>query len=149
MVDEGLTKIPLLEYNSIGRKAKNQAFSKDMSPASRTNDKETQCDFPPNFEEVKTYIDDKIKKMNDSFMLRYGLSYDSVCCKCAVSPILGVMYECTRCKDYILCQSCESERHEHPMLMYKKRPGQDKTAPRIPSIRGQNNTKELLIKVDS
>jgi hypothetical protein len=47
--------------------------------------------------------------------------HDNFCSECNMSPLIGVKYQCTQCKDYNLCVFCEEKTtHEHPFIKMKK-----------------------------
>lgn len=44
-----------------------------------------------------------------------------VCKECGCEPVKGVLYKCTQCREYDLCESCESKtNHRHIFLKIKK-----------------------------
>ena len=46
------------------------------------------------------------------------------CDGCGVSPIVGIRYKCSVCKDFDYCEICEERLgHEHPFLKIKKAGG--------------------------
>lgn len=93
-----------------------QSFS---SAVKGREDKETQCDFPPNYAEIKWLFEEKLRKANEKNYRELGMVHEETCVKCKVYPILGAKYVCSICEDFILCEKCEKERHEHPMYKYR------------------------------
>ena len=37
------------------------------------------------------------------------------CDGCNMLPLIGQRYQCSTCKDYDLCSSCQQKGHEHPL----------------------------------
>ncbi len=52
-------------------------------------------------------------------------SFNKKCLKCGVFPIKGILYECSECKGYFLCEKCEEKNyidkiHQHNFIKIRK-----------------------------
>jgi hypothetical protein len=59
-------------------------------------------------------------KLRERSSLEASETHEGISCRrCRVNPIIGVMYRCFICADYILCENCEifdTHSGEHPII---------------------------------
>ena len=84
------------------------------------------------FNKYKDIFDKTIKKINNeqmSDLLKLSklnnIKHNKECRKCGQNPIIGMLYKCSECKDFYLCDKCEQKNfidkiHPHDFIKIRK-----------------------------
>ena len=84
------------------------------------------------FNKYKDIFDKTIKKINNeqmSDLLKLSklnnIKHNKECRKCGQNPIIGILYKCSECKDFYLCDKCEQKNfidkiHPHDFIKIRK-----------------------------
>ena len=67
--------------------------------------------------EIHNYTQLQGNSINNKNTKNEMVIHNHTCSCCHINPIVGVMYKCISCKDYILCSNCEEKTwniHRHP-----------------------------------
>ena len=84
------------------------------------------------FNKYKDIFDKTIKKINNEQMSDLiklsklnNIKHNKECRKCGQNPIIGILYKCSKCKDFYLCDKCEQKNfidkiHPHDFIKIRK-----------------------------
>lgn len=122
-------------WGAWGRK-RHGSHSKDRSPRHGSGHKKEKLMKMKGFfdEVVAKLVDERINHMIPCIKERLqkgdesieqivsDLTHNGFNCKgCEMNPIKGIRYQCYKCANFNLCQTCEEKvEHEHPLLKIKK-----------------------------